>query len=251
MIEAQDYAARERYNALSRRLKRTLSFVAPTLTPNAIKAMLQYSATPLRDETGATYDVLTQGAGEVDGVGAITLAYYADASKPAGTAWMSAVPASTTFGNTVEAWSQRIVWGTRVVSGAGLMEVHQSAWAQSMTWGSGELDNIVWGTVESDNIVWGTAAALADVVWAGSILEEDNIVWGTLSAWGLNLVWGTELVGVVEGDNIVWGTMTEADNIVWGTLTENDNIVWGTVEYDNIVWGTSKVLGYVLFGVIQ
>jgi serine protease AprX len=244
MIEAHDYAARERYNSLSNRLRRLTTFVPPTLTPNAIKAMLQYSATPLRDATGAKYNVLTQGAGEVDGLGALTLAYYADSSQPVGSTWLGPLPATTTFGNTVEAWSQQIVWGTRLVSGAGLIEVKQAAWAQSITWGSGELDNIVWGTAvgELDNIVWGTAALLADVTWAGSVLEQDNIVWGTLSEWGANIVWGTELLGVLEGDNIVWGTF----------LSEQDNIVWGTVEYDNIVWGTSsKIMGFVLSGGIQ
>jgi serine protease AprX len=255
MIEAHDYAARERYNALSNRLRRLTTFVPPTLTPNAIKAMLQYSATPLRDATGAKYNVLTQGAGEVDGLGAVTLAYYADSSQPVGGTWLGAFPARTTFGTTVEPWARHIIWGTRVVSGAGLIEVNQAAWAQSITWGSGELDNIVWGTAagEEDNIVWGTAALLTDVVWAGSVLEGDNIVWGTISEWASNIVWGTALLGVLEGDNIVWGTAEgESDNIVWGTFTEQDNIVWGTVEYDNIVWGTSsKVMGFVLSGGIQ
>ena len=255
MIEAHEYGAKSRYNALSNREKRLNPYVAPVLTPNAIKAMLQYSATPLRDAAGAKYNVLTQGAGEVDGLGALLLAYFADSTKAAGTSWMSAVTPTTTFGTTVETWSQQIIWGTRIVSGSGLVEMNQAAWAQSTTWGSGELDNLVWGTAdaEGDNIVWGTAAELGDILWTGSVLEQDNIVWGTLSEWGLNLVWGTELVGVLEGDNIVWGTADgEGDNIVWGTLTEEDNIVWGTVAYDNAIWGTnSKVMGFVLFGVIQ
>src|SRR6266581_4011865 len=56
----------------------------PYPTVNAIKAMLQYSATPLHDEYGVPYDALTQGAGEVNGLGALTLAYCTDTSKPAG-----------------------------------------------------------------------------------------------------------------------------------------------------------------------
>jgi hypothetical protein len=228
----------------------------PPLTPNAIKAMLQYSATPLRDATGVKYDALTQGAGEVDGLGAVTLAYLADTSKAPGSAWMSAPTPLTQFGATVESWAQQIVWGTRAVSGSSLLAINQTAWAQSVTWGSGELDNIVWGTAstEGDNIVWGTAALLANVVWAGSVLEGDNIVWGTLSEWGLNIVWGTSLLGVLEGDNIVWGTSSdgEGDNIVWGTVRESDNIVWGTLDFDNIVWGTAnKVADLALAGGVQ
>jgi hypothetical protein len=259
MIEAHDYAAQDRYNNLSNRQKRLTPYVPPpALTSNAIKAMLQYSATPLRDAAGTKYDALTQGAGEVDGLGAMLLAYYADTSALPGTVWMTPLTPQTQFGTDIQTWSQNIVWGTRAVTGTGLIEVNQTAWAQSVTWGSGELDNIVWGTAdaEGDNIVWGTSYTLADVVWAGAVSEGDNIVWGTaLQSWGPNIVWGTR-IGVVEGDNIVWGTAVgEGDNIVWGTLTdgEGDNIVWGTVEFDNIVWGTSihKILGPVLGGGVQ
>ena len=242
MIEANDYAAQQRYQA-SGRLKKLAPYVPPPpLTPNTIKAMLQYSATPLRDAAGALYDRLTQGAGEVDGLGAVTLAYSVDTSKLPGTPWMPVVTPSTQFGTELQTWSQSIVWGTRVVSGTGLMDVNQLAWAQSVTWGAGELDNIVWGTFaegEGDNIVWGTAFDLADIVWAGSVSELDNIVWGTsLTDWAQNIVWGTA-IGVLEGDNIVWGT---------ASIGEEDNIVWGTIEIDNIVWGTSKVTGFVLVG---
>jgi len=258
MIEAHDYAAQLRYDSsLTGRLKKLAYVPPPALTPNAIKAMLQYSATPLRDANGRKYDALTQGAGEVDGLGAIALAYMADTTQLPGTAWIGAIPPTTQFGSDVENWSQQIIWGTRVVSGPSLIDVNQLAWSTSVVWGAGELDNIVWGTMsqESDNIVWGTSAVLGDVVWAGSVIEGDNIVWGTsLASWGPNIVWGTSLLGALEGDNIVWGTSlsTESDNIVWGTMTESDNIVWGTLEYDNIVWGTAnKVTGQGPVGGVQ
>ena len=243
MIEANTYAARQRYESLSGKVRRLTPYVPPPpLTPNTIKAMLQYSATPLRNGAGAFYDRLTQGAGEVNGLGAVTLAYSADTSKLPGTAWMAPVTASTQFGTEMHDWSQNIIWGTRLMSGSGLIDVNQLAWSQTITWGAGELDNIVWGTVadgEGDNIVWGTAFDLADVVWAGSVLEQDNIVWGTsLAEWAQNIVWGT-VIGELEGDNIVWGTIS---------ASEGDNIVWGTLETDNIVWGTSKVMGFVLTG---
>jgi Subtilase family len=259
MIETHDYAAEQRYS-LSGRLKKLAPYVPPpALTPNAIKAMLQYSATPLHDADGVRCDALTQGAGEVDGLGALTLAYFADTSRAVGAGWMTAVPASTQFGTDVESWSQQVVWGTRLVSGAGLIEVNQAAWQPGVVWGAGELDNIVWGTaaMESDNIVWGTSVVLSDVVWAGSVREGDNIVWGTaLADWGANIVWGTSLLGLVEGENIVWGTsVREGDNIVWGTsVREGDNIVWGTanMDGDNIVWGTAnKVAGLVLVGGVE
>jgi hypothetical protein len=39
---------------------------APALTPNIVKGILQYSSLRLRDELGAEYDDLTQGAGSLN-----------------------------------------------------------------------------------------------------------------------------------------------------------------------------------------
>ena len=255
MIEANDYAAQQRWDAAQselRRSQRTPFPGAPALTPNAIKALLQYSATPLRDANGTRYDALTQGSGMVDGLGAMVLAYYADTTKPAGTFWMTGTYAPTTnFGGVEEAWSQTVVWGTRLISGGSIVELNQAAWDDNIVWGTGELDNIVWGTVADDgeNIVWGTNLDGDNIVWGTSILDDlswsgnatfgDNIVWGTMDEWGDNIVWGTNLIGFYDGDNIVWGTMDDgSDNIVWGTL-DDDNIVWGTSANKVTVLGTS------------
>ena len=81
LVAADDRGARLRGAAAlasrhSRAGLKKLAYVPPpALTPNAIKAMLPYSATPLKDAGGVKYDALTQGAGEVDGLGAIALAY--------------------------------------------------------------------------------------------------------------------------------------------------------------------------------
>ena len=53
MIEAHDYAAQQRYES-SGRLKKMAYVRRRALTPNAIKAMLQYSATPLKDAGGGS-----------------------------------------------------------------------------------------------------------------------------------------------------------------------------------------------------
>jgi serine protease AprX len=233
MIEANQYSAYARYDALSKQDKRrTPSVAPPLLTPNAIKAMLQYSATPLKDASGNPYDALTQGAGLVNGLGSIVLAWVTDTTKPAGAAWLTSYDfqPETEFGGVLETWAQRIIWGTVPVSGANLVEFNQSAWAPSVTWGAGELDNIVWGTAdEHDNIVWGTGLLTGENIgWSGSLSWDDNIVWGTCE-WGDNIVWGTGLVGFFDGDNVVWGTSDWGDNIVWGT-TIDDNVVWGTTD---------------------
>jgi hypothetical protein len=211
----------------------------PNLTPNLVKAILQYTAQDYH------YDSLTQGAGFLNVKGAVDLAKFLR-NPQAGQRYPSN-----------RAWGKAILWGNHKLT-RGVIKPAGSAWAVKTVWGAAsdlEGDNIVWGTfcgtVECDNIVWGTAE-----------MDADNIVWGTFDREGDNIVWGTAL----EGDNIVWGTAGETDNIVWGTQCDNancgdliwgasvgegelDNIVWGTaIELDNIVWGTSGEVDNIVWG---
>jgi serine protease AprX len=217
----------------------------PNLTPNLIKAILQYTAT-----MKAGVSPLRQGGGFMNTLGAVSLAkFYAQAE-----------PGLVISG---QDWSRQIVWGNHLLSG-GVLDPGANAWMPGVEWGwvktqgehgdnivwgtscSGECDNIAWGTHGDDNIVWGTSSD-DNIVWGTR--GDDNIVWGTRGddniVWGThrgddNIVWGT------SGDNIVWGTSSDDnivsgkrgdDNIVWGTHGD-DNIVWGTHGDDNIVWGT-------------
>ena len=200
----------------------------PYPTANAVKAMLQYSATRLHDEYGGEYDSLTQGAGEVNGLGALTLAYLVDTSKPVGSTWLeTAVDPHTTFGAESVAWAQNVVWGTNVLSGADVMSVNQAAWAQNVLWGTGDNDNPIWGAAEDNNVVWGTNVVSSDnVVWSTNVVWGSDVVWGTNLVWGTNIVWGADLIGFFDGENVVWGT-SDGENVVWGTL-DNENVVWGT-----------------------
>jgi hypothetical protein len=220
----------------------------PTLTPNLIKAILQYTA-----EQYDAYNTLQEGGGFLNTLGAVRLASFYRANKVG-----ARMP-------TQGVWSQKIVWGNHRLAG-GYLNPKGNAWATGVVWGAAtgmngddnivwgttcgaSCDNIVWGTGDTDNIVWGTGGE-DNIVWGTS---DDNIVWGTSDdniVWGTsgdgdNIVWGTSDDNIVWGtdcggsdcDNIVWGT-ADNDNIVWGTASGDDNIVWGTSE-DNIVWGTS------------
>jgi hypothetical protein len=209
----------------------------PTLTPNMVKAIIQYTA----QEYGP-YDSLTQGAGFLNTRGAVHLARFFKNAKSGDRFPMP------------RAWSKQLLWGNNRIKG-GVIRPNANAFKAGTTWGAsmtGNGDNIVWGTVlgaNSDNIVWGTFDTLSNIVWgtlAGNI--GDNIVWGTHFN-GDNIVWGT----VADVDNIVWGTDCgggNCDNIVWGTAGPNsDNIVWGTAEYaDNIVWGTNVSFDNIVWG---
>jgi serine protease AprX len=213
----------------------------PRLTPNLIKAILQYTA-----EQYPGYDALRQGAGFLNSLGAVRLAqFYATARAGL------RMPAQ-------KVWSRHVLWGNHLLSG-GYINPAANAWAANIVWGTAKTlgasgDNIVWGTAcrDCDNIVWGTADADGDnIVWGTAVDRDgDNIVWGTADdgdniVWGTaadddNIVWGTDCGGA-DCDNIVWGTADAGDNIVWGTAHEGDNIVWGTAAGgDNIVWGTSS-----------
>src|SRR5262245_31373125 len=155
----------------------------PALTPNAVKAILQYTAQEYPD-----VNALTQGAGFLNAIGAVRLAKFYAAAQPGDT-----VP-------TQAMWSKHLIWGNHLLRG-GLPVPSANAFALGTNWGAAQADddNTVWSTMcgDCDNIVWGT-------------YNDDNIVWGT--GGDDNIVWGTSL----DGDNIVWGT-DDSDNIVWGT----------------------------------
>ena len=205
----------------------------PTLTPNLVKAILQYTAQPYPG-----YNALRQGAGFLNSLGAVRLArFYVNNQVGA------RLPTQST-------WGRQILWGNHRISG-GYLNPRGNAWRTGIVWGAahglaGDLDNIVWGTEcgdGCDNIVWGTHDANGDnIVWGTA--GDDNIVWGT--AGDDNIVWGTDF----DGDNIVWGTADD-DNIVWGTDcggADCDNIVWGTADADNIVWGTADDGDNIVWG---
>jgi serine protease AprX len=213
----------------------------PNLTPNLIKAILQYTA-----QKYPGYSALRQGAGFLNSLGAVELAKFYANAKAGDRMPVQAI------------WSRTVLWGNHRLRG-GYINPRANAWAANVVWGAARTlgatgDNIVWGTLctTCDNIVWGTADVTGDnIVWGttvGSLADDivwgttftaDNIVWGTLAA-GDNIVWGTACGGA-DCANIVWGTVDPVSNIVWGTAAVGDNIVWGTTTglIDNIVWGTS------------
>jgi hypothetical protein len=219
----------------------------PNLTPNLVKAILQYTA-----QVYPGYDYLTQGAGFLNTRGAVTLArFFATAQH--GERYPTAKP-----------WSRHIIWGNHRLRG-GVILPTAKAWDSGYVWGiepaeAGEnvvwgtqcdtldplCDNVVWGTDTegSDTVVWGTQCDLNldpicdTVVWG--TLVDDNVVWGTDCAGADcdNVVWGASIDGL--DDNVVWGTAEVVDNVVWGTSGEVDQVVWGTSsEEDNATWGNS------------
>jgi serine protease AprX len=232
----------------------------PSLTPNMVKAILQYTA-----EAESEYDYLTQGAGFLNAKGAVVLAeFFKNGRKgarypnmkgwsrhilwgnyrvsggvltPNGNAW----GANIVWGESRTPMGQNIVWGENCVT----LGCDNIVWGNNIVWGESIQDNIVWGNTDGDNIVWGNSDG-DNIVWGNG--HMDNIVWGNDS--GDNIVWGNDcgrencdniVWGQTLGDNIVWGNAEGIDNIVWGNAVSLDNIVWGNDLGDNIVWGNSTI----------
>jgi serine protease AprX len=171
---------------------------APPLPPNAVKAILEYTAFDMAGD-----DALAEGAGSINADGATTLAASLDLAMPQSAPWLAtSVTPATTIGAETLAWSERVVWGDRVVWGNQVF-YNDPAWAQRVVWG----DRVVWGNVEANRVVWGTS-----VVWTDDAIWADRVVWGN-SALGYRL----DGTAVVWGDRVVWGNVS-ADRVVWGNL---------------------------------
>ena len=242
----------------------------PSLTPNLVKAILQYTA-----QVYPGYNALTEGAGFLNTKGAVDLAHY---FRTATTGMRYPHPAE---------WGKTIIWGNHRLS-LGAVSPKGTAWPLGVAWGSSadlQGANVVWGTrcnTACDNVVW-AANDPTEPVCDPLVEQCDNVVWGTSDStcdpnvencdnvvWGTsdpveptcdplvedcdNVVWGTS--GNDQGeddDNVVWGTDCSGlncRNVVWGTsvdpaicdplVEQCDNVVWGTMDSDdNVVWGTS------------
>ena len=213
----------------------------PSLTPNAVKAILQYTAQTLEDESP-----LAQGAGLLNTLGAIRLAqFFASGDAPSG-----ALPAADLIAGEVVPWSQHLLWGNYRVAG-GLPLPQANAWTLGLPWGAtATIGNspVSWGVRLSDetsaagggrNIVWATGGGGRNIVWATG--GGRNIVWAT--GGGRNIVWATAVK-----ENVVWENQCGGRNctgVIWG-LDDGDtsaagggrNIVWATGGGRNIVWAT-------------
>ena len=158
--------------------------VNPALTPNAVKAILQYTAQDRADS------VLAEGAGLLNAHGALRMSRFFAAPRRG----------LTDAGDTIEGdwipWSGHLLWGNALVAG-GVPLPGSNAWNPGVEWGATTTAAgapVVWGAAADDNIVWSTSS-------------DDNIVWST--SGDDNIVWSTG-----SDDNIVWSTGA-ARQVLW------------------------------------
>src|SRR4051812_7003117 len=124
------------------------------MTPNTVKGILEYTAFDVRNDLGVDYDVLRQGAGALNGKGAIQLARAVDTTARPGSPWLNPAPAPySVIGNDYVTWKQTVIWGDAVIWGDTLPD-NQLAWGSTVIWG----ENITW----SDTVIWGENQVWSD-----------------------------------------------------------------------------------------
>jgi serine protease AprX len=97
----------------------------PALTPNMVKAILEYTA-----EARPEYDALTEGAGFLNARGAVeAAAALARGDRVVSTAMDDPTP-----------WSRRIIWGNSRL-GLAALESASPAWRRDVTWGAATAPN--------------------------------------------------------------------------------------------------------------
>ena len=164
----------------------------PTLTPNAVKAILQYTA-----ETYEGYDPLTQGAGFLNAAGAVEL--------------------SRAFGGTSSSyessnWSRHILWGNQRIRGSRL-SADARAWALGVVWGATN-------TASGEPVEWRDAGTTRNIVWGARCGGKDcREQWTIATALDESVVWGTAI-----DQSVVWGTWAIDDSVVWGTTFPRSTI---------------------------
>ena len=213
----------------------------PALTPNAVKAILQFTA-----RIYPAYDPLTQGAGFLNAKGAVELARYLT------------VPTTGSYPDST-GWGKQLIWGNRLVKGSRLAPAPTRG-RTAVTWGATTTPAgaaIWWGDggkwrIDKIGVQRGRGpCAAAPIVRA---LERDTVtgasdgetvVWGTTDG-GDTVVWGTN----DGGETVVWGTTGDGETVVWGTTADGETVVWGTIidgvpvvlgseaSGDTVVWGT-------------
>ena len=120
----------------------------PSLTPNAVKAILQFTA-----EQRQGYDSRTQGAGFLNARGAVELArMFNETTDPRRLS-------QETTGDPVR-WSRRIIWGNRRLSG-GTITADANAWQRGLQWGASR-------TADGQRVVWGTLCTPSDAACSGT-----------------------------------------------------------------------------------
>jgi serine protease AprX len=202
----------------------------PSLTPNAVKAILQYTS-----QMYPAYNRLQQGVGFANAKGAVELAAFLGGS-------LTSPPAT-------DGWSRELIWGTHLLRG-GSLSASASAWATTVTWGQAFTvpllhTPVTWGTLDGTGAPWRTACAdllCTQVVWGSP--GAPNVVWGdTCGSNDCQTRWtvagaGTAVSSNSDDGTVVWGSNDDS-TVVWGSSSDDGTVVWGSSDDGTVVWGSA------------
>ena len=176
----------------------------PTLTPNLVKAVLQFTA-----ESQASYNGLTQGAGFLNARGAVELAQAVAGGASIGEPTRVAAGAE---------WGRRIIWGNQRLGGGHLVAA-ANGWRADVMWGSPLAPDgspVAFGArCADDGPSTGLGAGETCGVWAAASSDRagaDNVVWGRACGGA-----DCQVVWAASADGIVWSadTVDPADDRLW------------------------------------
>jgi len=216
----------------------------PNLTPNMVKAILMYTAQPL-----ANFNMLEQGAGEVNIEGAVRLARAVRTDlvsvKPVGGALLKTstppTPSSTICGYTFN-WSQGIILGQHWARGTSLITKYQPVYALGAI--VSDTVDISGGVIVSDGVVISDGVVVSDgVVISDGVIASDGVVIsdGVVVSDGLELGTGASAFdfGVIVSDSLSDGVIISDGVVVSDGVVISD----GVVVSDMIVAAQSAMTG--------
>jgi serine protease AprX len=152
------------------------------LTPNDVKAVLQFTAIPVN---GA--DVFTQGAGAVNPPGALAVVAALTGNADKTLRSTTVVQPTTTIGTETYTWNQAVIWGHTFVYGDSVY-ANEPAWGSLTTWGSA--------------VIWGHS-------WSG----DGDLVWDSAATWSSTTVWDPIIAPSSAGQS--WPELG-GQAVIWG-----------------------------------
>ena len=176
----------------------------PSLTPNAVKAILQYTA-----QMYSGYSALEQGAGFLNAAGAVELARLFGAPP-------------SLYSRPPE-WSGQIIWGNHRVRG-GLLQPGATAWRTDVTWGTRRrliASHLVGRHLFHDRL----SASQRWQTWRTTCLDPacTAVVWGEV---GSRTSCGESCAAEPIAPRGVGPSATTRP--VQGTTPSQDTVVWGS-----------------------
>jgi serine protease AprX len=145
----------------------------PALKPNAVKAILMYTA---EHRTG---NPLAIGAGYLNTSGAVNLAANVNALAPPSSYWLLNNGLNLSWADDISGyravWGGTIIWDEGIYSGNSISYAHR-AWASTIVWG----DTIIWD--EMNRVFGSTIVWEEDVNSLNVLINGQTIVWDVVEA---------------------------------------------------------------------